>query len=178
MKDQYLRELGNVDALTSELVLSKTKNDEVVATVQELQYTVEEFKKRQATDAQLIKELKIRANEVKEVVKTVTETKIVYRDSLVILQPDSLYDWRKDTKWWSVDQRINLASNPPIVDFNFESRDSLTHILYKVPKCKFLGIHWGTKYYEIKVINHNPNSTITYTRWINVSKDSGRRKRE
>lgn len=178
MKDQYLRELGNVDALTSELVLSKTKNDEVVATVQELQYTVEEFKKRQTADAQLIKELKIRANEVKEVVKTVTETKIVYRDSLVMLQPDSLYDWRKDTKWWSVDQRINIASNPPIVDFNFESRDSLTHILYKVPKCKFLGIHWGIKCYEIKVINHNPNSTITYTRWINVSKDGRRRTRE
>ncbi len=178
MKEQYLRELGNVNALTTELELSKTKNDETVATIQELQYTVEEFKKRQAADAKLIRELNIRANEVREVVKTVTETKIVYRDTFMMIRPDSLYNWKKDTRWWSVDQKINMAVNPPVVEFNFESRDSLTFLLYKVPKCKFLGIHWGVKCYEIKVINHNPNSTITYARWINISKDRGRRKRE
>lgn len=178
MKEQYLRELGNVNALTTELTLSKTKNNETVATIQELQYTVKEFKKRQAADAKLIKELNIRANEVREVVKTVTETKIVYRDTLMVTHPDSIYNWKKDTRWWSVDQKINTGVNPPVVEFNFESRDSLTHLLYKVPKCKFLGIRWGVKCYEIKVINHNPNSTITYSRWINVSKDGGRRKRE
>ena len=130
MKEQYLRELENVDALTTELTLSKTKNNETVATIQELQYTVEEFKKRQAADAKLIKELNIRANEVREVVKTVTETKIVYRDSLVMIHPDFIYNWKKDTRWWSVDQKINMGVNPPIVEFNFVSRDSLTHLLY------------------------------------------------
>lgn len=178
LREQYLRALNNVDALTFELELSKTKNGEVVATVQELQYTIEEFKQKQKEDAKLIKELGIRANEVREVVKTITETQIVYRDTLVMVQPDSLFNWQQDTKWWSVNQTINVGSNPPQINFDFKCRDSLTHILYKVPKCKFLGIHWGTKCYEIKVVNHNPNSTIEYARWINVSKEKRRRKRD
>lgn len=173
----YVREHDNVRALTRDLALTVTKYGETVATVEELQYTVEEFKQRQAQDAALIKELKIRASEVREVVKTVTETKIVYRDSLVLIAPQK-YEWNKDTRWWSVHQKIDMTQSVPVTDFNFVTRDSLTHVLYKVPKCKFLGIHWGVKCYEIKVVNHNPNSTITYSRWINVSKRNEKRNRE
>lgn len=173
----YVREHDNVRALTRDLALTVTKYGETVATVEELQYTVEEFRQRQAQDAALIKKLKIRASEVREVVKTVTETKIVYRDSLVLIAPQK-YEWNKDTRWWSVHQKIDMTQPVPVTDFNFVTRDSLTHVLYKVPKCKFLGIHWGVKCYEIKVVNHNPNSTITYSRWINVSKRNEKRSRE
>lgn len=178
MRLRWLREKGNTEALTMKYQLSETKRGEAVTTIQELQYTVDEFKKRQADDAATIKELKIRASEVREVVKTVVETKIMYKDTVILMRPDSILHWNRDTKWWSVQQTIDLAKNPPITEFNLHTRDSLTHYLYCVPKCRFLGLHFGAKRYEIKVVNHNPNSTISYARWISVSKDKQKRYRE
>lgn len=178
MRLRWLREKGNTEALTMKYRLSETKRGEAVTTIQELQYTVDEFKKRQADDAATIKELKIRASEVREVVKTVVETKIMYKDTVILMRPDSILHWNRDTKWWSVQQTIDLAKDPPITEFNLHTRDSLTHYLYCVPKCRFLGLHFGAKRYEIKVVNHNPNSTISYARWISVSKDKQKRYRE
>lgn len=178
MRLRWLREKGNMETLTMKYRLSETKRGEAVTTIQELQYTVDEFKKRQADDAATIKELKIRASEVREVVKTVVETKIMYKDTVILMRPDSILHWNRDTKWWSVQQTIDLAKNPPITEFNLHTRDSLTHYLYCVPKCRFLGLHFGAKRYEIKVVNHNPNSTISYARWISVSKDKQKRYRE
>lgn len=178
MRLRWLREKGNTEALTMKYRLSETKRGEAVITIQELQYTVDEFKKRQADDAATIKELKIRASEVREVVKTVVETKIMYKDTVILMRPDSILHWNRDTRWWSVQQTIDLAKNPPITEFNLHTRDSLTHYLYCVPKCRFLGLHFGAKRYEIKVVNHNPNSTISYARWISVSKDKQKRYRE
>jgi hypothetical protein len=178
MRLRWLREKGNTEALTMKYRLSETKRGEAVTTIQELRYTVDEFKRRQADDAAIIKELKIRASEVREVVKTVVETKIMYKDTVILMRPDSILHWNRDTKWWSVQQTIDLAKNPPITEFNLHTRDSLTHYLYCVPKCRFLGLHFGAKRYEIKVVNHNPNSTISYARWISVSKDKQKRYRE
>lgn len=178
MRLRWVRERDNVDALTADYELSETRRGEAVATIQELQYTVDEFKRRQSEDAATIRQLKIRASEVREVVKTVVETKIAYRDTIIFIKPDSVLHWSRDTKWWSVNQTIDLAQNPPITEFNLHTRDSLTHYLYRVPKCRFLGIHWGTKGYEVKIVNHNPNSTITYARWINVSEVKWKRDRE
>lgn len=175
--ERYEREKANSDSLTEKIDSMRTQNGEFVLTINELQYTVQDFKRRAAEDAELIKELKLRVDEVKEVIKTVTETKIVYRDTLVMVSPD-VFKFTHNTKWWSVDETIDFGIKPPQVDFNMTTRDSVSHILYRVPKCRFLGIHWGTKGYEIKVINHNPNSVISYSRWINVSKNPGIRKRD
>ena len=175
--ERYEREKANSDSLTEKIDSMRTQNGEFVLTINELQYTVQDFKRRAVEDAELIKELKLRVNEVKEVIKTVTETKIVYRDTLVMVSPD-VFKFTHNTKWWSVDETIDFGIKPPQVDFNMTTRDSVSHILYRVPKCRFLGIHWGTKGYEIKVINHNPNSVISYSRWINVSKNPGIRKRD
>lgn len=172
-RDGYRRESGNVDSLTEELDSIRTKNGEFVLTIGELQYTVQNLKDRAAADAELIKELKLRVNEVKEVVKTVTETRIVYRDTLVMISPDT-FKWIHSSKWWDVDETIDFSQKPPTVDFNLSTRDSISHILYRVPKCKFLGIHWGTKGYEVKVVNHNPNSVISYSRWVTVVKNRRR----
>lgn len=169
-RDRYRRESGNVDVLTQAVDSMRTKSGEYVLTIGELQYTVQNLKDRASEDAELIRELKLRVNEVKEVVKTVTETKIVYRDTLVMINPET-FKWAHSSKWWNVDETIDFSKKPPTVDFNFSTRDSISHILYRVPKCKFLGIHWGTKGYEVKVINHNPNSVISYSRWVTVVKD-------
>lgn len=172
-RDRYKRESGNVDVLTQTVDSMRTKSGEYVLTIGELQYTVQNLKDRVAADAELIRELKLRVNEVKEVVKTVTETRIVYRDTLVMISTDT-FKWTHSSKWWDVDETIDFSQKPPTVDFNLSTRDSISHILYRVPKCKFLGIHWGTKGYEVKVVNHNPNSVISYSRWVTVVKNRRR----
>ena len=176
-RQKYQREKSNVESLMTDIEHARTKAGEDVATIGELQLTVDEFKKLRAEDAKLIKELKIKASEVKEVVKTVVKTHIEYKDTLIEVAPNQ-FVWNKDTTWWSVRQKINFTVKPPQVDFKMASRDSLTHVLYKVPKFKFLWWHFGTKGYKIKVVSHNPQSEIAYSEWINVSKDNKKRKRD
>ena len=173
---KYHREANNtealidqIDQLKGDIKHQKTKLDEDVVTIKELQYTVQEFKQREKEDAALIKSLKIKLKEAKEVVKTVVETEIKYRDSLIYISPGK-FVWAKDTTWWSVREEIDLESKPAQIDMELQVRDSLTHILYKVPKFKIFGIHFGTKGYEIKVINHNPDSEVKYSSWITLSK--------
>ena len=173
---KYHREANNSEALFHQIELlngqikhQKTKLNEDVVTIQELQYSVNEFKSRQSEDAKLIKSLKLKLKEAKEVVKTVVETKIQYRDSLIYVNPGK-WVWEKDTTWWSIREEIDMSSNPAKIDMKLQVRDSLTHILYKVPKFKFLGLRFGTKRYEIKVVNHNPDSEVKYSSWINISK--------
>lgn len=95
-KQRYKREKSNVETLMSDIEHARTKAGEDVATIGELQLTVEEFKKLRAEDAKLIKELKIKASEVREVVKTVVKTHIEYKDTLVQVAPKK-FEWKKDT---------------------------------------------------------------------------------
>lgn len=175
-RQKYLREKNNTEALLIDIEHERTKRGEDVTTIQELQLTVKELKKLREDDIKMIEELKIRPPQIKEIIKTVTKTKIEYRDSLVQVAPDK-FEWNQDTKWWTVNQEIDFTPKPPIIDFKMNTRDSLSHVLYKVPKFKFLGIRFGTKGYEIKCVNHNPDSKIIYNEWINVSKDKTKRKR-
>ena len=55
-KQRYKREKSNVETLMSDIEHARTKAGEDVATIGELQLTVEEFKKLRAEDAKLIKE--------------------------------------------------------------------------------------------------------------------------
>lgn len=95
-KQRYKREKSNVETLMSDIEHARTKAGEDVATIGELQLTVEEFKKLRAEDAKLIKELKIKASEVREAVKTVVKTHIEYKDTLVQVAPKK-FEWKKDT---------------------------------------------------------------------------------
>ena len=173
---KYLREKNNVEALLTEMQSEKTKTGEYLTTIQELQLTVKEFKKLHKEDTELIKSLKVRPSEVKEIVKTVIETKVETRDSIIEVNP-GIFKYENKNKWWKINQIIDFTVTPAISDIELTVRDSLTHILYKVPKFKFLGLHFGTKRYEIKCINHNPNSEIIYNSWINISKDKTKRNR-
>lgn len=175
-RQKYLREKNNTESLMTEIKHERTKRGEDVSTIQELQLTVKELKKLRAEDVKMIEELKVKPPQIKEIIKTVTQTKIEYRDTLIQTEPNK-FEWNKNTKWWTVNQEIDFTSKPPIIDFKINTRDSLSHVLYKVPKFKILGIRFGTKHYEIKCINHNPESVILYNEWINVSRDKQKRNR-
>lgn len=176
-QQKYERERNNVESLSFSLSELETKNGERAVKIKELQYTVDEYKDRCKKDEETIKSLNLKLKNVKEDIKTVIETKIEYRDSLVKIYPDNYLLSRKD-EWVEINQKIDFSKNPPIVDMELLVTDSISHILYRVPKWKFLWWQFGTKCYEIYVVNHSPYSTIKYSRWINLSKNKKLRERE
>lgn len=171
-KRELGREKNNIESLVKDIEVERGKNDESVATILELQYTVEEWRKRSSEDQKMIDELRVKAENVREVVKTVVETRIEYKDTLIQISPEE-YIFDKKTEWWDASGRVDLTQDPSTIDIKVHTRDSLSHVLYKVPKCKFLWWEWGTKHYEVKVISHNPYSEITYARWIQLTKKEG-----
>lgn len=182
-KGMFQRESANVDALTAEVVTYKNKHGEAVMKIGELQYTVEDLEKRAAEDAKMIKDLGIKLKNARELVKTVVVTQIEYRDSLIYVHddahPDStLLALHTENKWYTLDEKIDLGTAPPTADINLSVRDSVSCVLHRVPKRKFLWWTCGTKGYEIEVVSHNPYSHVEYARWISVSDVKTKRDRE
>lgn len=183
-RKMFQRESNNVDVLTAEVTTYKNKHGEAVMRIGELQYTVEDLEKRAAEDARMIKDLGIKLKNAREMVKTVVVTKIEYRDSLIYVRDStgSVDSTRlalhTGDRWYTLDQEIDLGNNPPTADIQLAVRDSISHVLYRVPKRKFLWWSCGTKGYEIEVISHNPYSQVEYVRWINISEVKTLRNRE
>jgi len=46
------------------------------------------------------------------------------------------------------------------------TRDSLDIFVSRIYRHKLLWWKWGTKGYEVNIVNHNPNSTITYNKVV------------
>lgn len=53
----------------------------------------------------------------------------------------------------------------------FNVRDSLTFVLTKQYRHKFLWWRWGTKGHQIHVVSHNPNASVVYNRYIKVEQE-------
>lgn len=49
---------------------------------------------------------------------------------------------------------------------SYRMRDSLAITVKRHPRHRFLFLKWGTKGYEVKVVNHNPRSTIRYNTFV------------
>lgn len=183
-KSMFQRESNNVDILTSEVVTYKNKHGEDVMKIGELQYTVADLKKRSEEDAKMIKDLGIQLKNARELVKTVVVTEIQYRDSLIYVKdttgrPDSTrLALHSENEWYTLDEEINLATAPPTAEIELSVRDSISHVLHRIPKRKFLWWSCGTKGYEIEVVSHNPYSHVEYSRWISIGEVKTKRDRE
>lgn len=177
-KANYQRERNNVDILMDSVKYYHNRVDEEVAKVGVLEFTIGDLKARCSEDEKLIKGLKLQLKQVKEVVKVVTETKIEYRDSLIYVR-DSVYRVEVHDKWYDLDETIFLGEKSGIIDIDLDVRDSLSFVVHSVPKHKFLGIRWGVRGYEVEAVNHNPDSHISYLRWVEVEKNrkTNRKKR-
>lgn len=104
-------------------------------------------------DRQLLKDIGLKVKELEQLQKTgivtrdtVYLTKNADRDS-VLRYSDAWVDFEYFTK----NRRLAYAV-----------RDSLTTMVHRQFKHKFLWWRWGVKGYELKVVNHNPHSTIRY----------------
>lgn len=113
-----------------------------------------------AADRRLIKELKLRIGQLEAVQTTVIETS----DSAPARhnEDDSLYYYN--------DQWADISLNLRDSTFYYNIRDSLSTVVYREYKHRFLWWRWGTKGYRVKMVNFNPHARVTYNKYIKAGK--------
>lgn len=113
----------------------------------------------------LLKGISVKASQV--VAADITAS--VMRDSVRMRTPDStmlahgarpsLFSYRD--KW--VGFRFSLSDSV----LRYSVRDSITTVVVREYRHRFLWWRWGTKGYHVKVVNHNPHSTLLYKKFVN-----------
>lgn len=111
-----------------------------------------------AADRKLLKDLQLKISQV------VSDQRVsmVTSDTVKTKRLNSVYSY--SDAWLSL--RLDTADSI----LTYRARDSLQCIVARQFKHKFLWWKWGTKGYNVKVLNYNPHSTILYNSYIQVSK--------
>ena len=111
-----------------------------------------------AANRKLLEELNLKLRQV------VSDQRVsmVTSDTVKTNRLNSVYSY--SDSWLSL--RLDTADSI----LTYRARDSLQCIVARQFKHKFLWWKWGTKGYNVKVLNFNPHSTILYNSYIQVSK--------
>lgn len=111
-----------------------------------------------AADRKLLEELNLKLRQV------VSDQRVsmVTSDTVKTKRLNSVYSY--SDAWLSL--RLDTADSI----LTYRARDSLQCIVARQFKHKFLWWRWGTKGYNVKVLNFNPHSTILYNSFIQVNK--------
>lgn len=174
-KDEINRKTSNIEVLNNDFTsyaanvkVVLNKKDTLIklqaANVGSLTYTLDEFKRYRAEDAQTIKSMGLKLKNVLSVanvstqtsqnittptIKTDTSTCFSYKDSFV-----SIFGCVKNDS-------TALA---------YSGQDSLTIIPSVIPKHKFMWMTWGVKGVQLDVISKNPNTTFTYAKYVEIKR--------
>ena len=156
-KEEAQRQSANVGVLTSDIKRYKVNDSLNAVSLTALRFNVDELNKYKTDAENTIKELKLKPSRVEYITKTVTVTK----DSIHFVLKDSCINYKD--KWLEVYGCIGGK-------LSILSTDSITSIIHREYKHKFLWWKWGTKGYKQEIINYNPHSEIKYSEFIKVEK--------
>lgn len=111
-----------------------------------------------AADRKLLEDLNLKLRQV------VSDQRVsmVTSDTVKTKRLNSVYSY---SDHW-LELRLDTADSI----LTYRARDSLQCIVARQFKHKFLWWKWGTKGYNVKMLNYNPHSTILYNSYIQVSK--------
>lgn len=114
--------------------------------------------KREIADKQLLKDLQLRLGQIEAQQRVGTRT----ADTIQLKPPNAFgrYDYK--------DQWAEFHLSIPDSLMTYSIRDSITTLIYREYKHKFLWWKWGTKGYKVKVINFNPHSTVLYNQYVRM----------
>lgn len=108
-------------------------------------------------DRKLLKDAGIAAKELMSLQKTGMVTK----DSVALSAKDST---KEDSPLYYKDAWAEFEFHNKTLKYSV--KDSLAIAVKKEYKRKFLWWKWGTKGYEVKVVNFNPHSTVRYNTFV------------
>lgn len=151
-----------MSALTYDIKYDKLDDSLPVAQNTALQAKVSELEQLHLTDTKLIKDLKVKLKDVQAQHTLSAETA-----DTVIIAPvpgtaDSVFAY--NDKW------LSLHIDIPKRECQYVAYDSLTTIVSRTYKHRFLWWRWGTKGYEVRIVSFNPHARIKYSRYIEVEK--------
>lgn len=112
---------------------------------------------KQLADEQLIKDLQLKVSQVVSENRMLRET----RDT-VYLQKESDSVFSYHDRWADFEYLV------PRQLLKYAVRDSLNSNVSRIYKHRFLWWRWGTKGYQVKYVNFNPNVEIRYNQYIMV----------
>ena len=114
--------------------------------------------KKQIADRQLIKDLNLQLKQVEAENRMLLAT----LDSVSLnLVHDSILVYHDD---WA-DFMVNTKTR----SLQYEVRDSVVTLVTSIPKHRFLWWRWGTKGYDVRLVNFNPHSRVVYNRYVLVN---------
>lgn len=155
--DKELREQFNQIALQYAPAERDTIRDSVKVITQKVLMMPQEEYKLTASDQALLKDINLKVNQV----VADQRTSIFTSDSVKAEHVENIY--RYSDTW--IDFKLNTADSI----LTYKARDSLQTIIARQYKHRFLFWKWGTRGYQVKVINFNPHSTLLYNNYIQVT---------
>ena len=158
MLEQQVRDLQVELAHTMVPLQTDTIHDSIPVTTQRIVEVDRTDYKRQVADRQLIKDLQLKVAQIESENTMLREI----ADSLqLVALNDSLYAYHD--RW--ADFEVNMRSGM----MDYAVRDSFVSYVSRIYKHRFLWWKWGTKGYNMKVVNFNPRATVKYARTIRVT---------
>jgi len=161
----------NQTTLLTDVKFYKTKDSLSAAGVDRLTLKNSEFEKYNVDLVKEVESLNLKVRRLESVsqtgikteykIKTVVKDSLIYRDG----KPQSVQCINQHDKWNSLDGCIINK----FFEGNVMSIDSIDQFVHRVPR-KFLFIKYGTKAIRQEVVSKNPNSTIYYSKYIELKR--------
>ena len=157
--DTLLKEKNRLSMNNTTLMNSnkeyKVRDSLNVYEIGRLQLTKDEFKEYKKESEKLIKDLKMKKSEV----VTITNTEIKTVEKIRFILKDSCLNYH--SRWADVSGCIGDT-------LTINTRDSISQVGVVEYKHKFLWWKWKVKGVKQVIINHNPNSKISFSEYIEI----------
>lgn len=176
IRKEYKRMKSNQETLLDTVSMFKFRDSLNAAQVNSLKLKISEFKKHKQEDLSIIKDLKLKASQLENIVsinaKTITNLKAALRDTII---KDTTINIIDTLKYFSYKSKFTdvfglIAKDSTYI--NIENREYLKAVQYKQKK-KFWFIKlpiwlFGYKNKGIKVISMNPNTTVESVEYTTI----------
>ncbi len=164
-REQYRRKIEHLQSQIEILnswntypsIVHDTIRDTIpVASAPALVVTKEEYKK--VADKALLKDLDVKP----AAITSQLQTEISTRDSIKLRAAPKDNDYIYHDQW--TDIHLSLKDSM----LRYDMRDSIAMFVVRDYKHRFLFWRWGTKGYNVKLVNFNPRATIKYLKYVKV----------
>lgn len=156
LRERAERNERNVEVLTDSLHRRLLHDSLPTVSSGVIVLTKTQFKQTQKKTVQTAKELGIKPKDV----TTAADVSIKTEGKIKYVLKDSTFDYRD--KW------CHFRASTKDSTFHYAVRDSLSMLVNRVYKHKFLFLRWRLKGYNITVTNFNPKSSVEYLKFIEI----------
>lgn len=169
LRKDNLRIKSNNVVLSSQLDTFRTRLGESASMVDRLSLTVKEFGQQNQQLAERVKMLDLRLRRVSSYSINGYESSVTFTVPLTTVS--SMPNTKQEQRfvWNNTWNRVEGVIASDSVKCIVEHKDTIDQIIYRVPR-KFLFIKWGTKKVSQIITLRDTNSSIVYSKYIELKK--------